>query len=73
MTRRSTAGFSEEGTNDERQRFIDATFAAAKGGGDAVVLIKRAEGVKLLAIVDRHGLPLSVSTHAAHHHEVTLV
>jgi transposase len=29
--------------------------------------------VKILAIVDRHGLPLSVSTHAANHHEVTLV
>src|SRR6516164_5015923 len=26
-----------------------------------------------LAIVDRHGLPLSVSTHAANHHEVRLV
>lgn len=31
------------------------------------------KGVKILAIVDRHGLPLSVSTHAANHHEVTLV
>ena len=29
--------------------------------------------MKILAIVDRHGLPLSVSTHAADHHEVTLV
>jgi hypothetical protein len=29
--------------------------------------------VKILALVDRHGLPLSVSTHAANHHEVTLV
>ena len=26
-----------------------------------------------MAIVDRHGLPLSVSTYAANHHEVTLV
>ena len=26
-----------------------------------------------MAIVDRHGLPLAVSTHAANHHEVTLV
>ena len=26
-----------------------------------------------MAIVDRNGLPLSVSTHAANHHEVTLV
>ena len=26
-----------------------------------------------MAIVDRHGLPLAVTTHAADHHEVTLV
>jgi transposase len=26
-----------------------------------------------MAIVDRHGLPLAVATHAANHHEVTLV
>jgi transposase len=45
----------DEGTIDERESVIDATFAAAKGGGDAVGLTKR--GVKILAIVDRHGLP----------------
>ena len=32
-----------------------------------------ARGVKIIAIVDRHGLPLAASTHAANHHEVTLV
>ncbi|CBK41520.1 putative Transposase [Nitrospira defluvii] len=41
--------------------------------GEAVGLTKRGKGVKVLAIVDRHGLPLSVSTHAATHHVVTLV
>src|SRR6202043_3496521 len=34
---------------------------------------KRGKGMKIMAIVDRHGLPLSVSTHAANHHEVRLV
>jgi hypothetical protein len=29
--------------------------------------------MKIMAIVDRHGLPLAVSTHAANHHEVRLV
>jgi hypothetical protein len=29
--------------------------------------------MKIMAIVDRHGLPLSVSTHAANHQEVRLV
>ena len=61
----------DEGAIDERESFIDATFAAAKG--EAVGLTKRDKGMKILAIVDRHVLPLSVSTHAANHHEVTLV
>ncbi len=34
----------EEGALDERERVIDATFAAAKGGGDAVGLTKRGKG-----------------------------
>lgn len=63
----------ENGAIDERESFIDATFAFAKGGGDEVGPTKRGKGTKILAIVDKHGLPLSVSTHAANHHEVTLV
>jgi transposase len=55
----------EQGDIDEREAFIDATFASAKGGGDAIGPTKRGKGVKIMAIVDRHGLPLSVSTHAA--------
>jgi transposase len=63
----------QEGEIDESECFIDATFASAKGGGEAIGPTRRGKGVKILAIVDRHGLPLSVSTHAANHHEVTLV
>ena len=63
----------EEGEIDERESFIDATCASAKGGGDSIGQTRRGKGVKILAIVDRHGLPLSMSTHAANHHEVTLV
>ena len=58
---------------DESECFIDAAFAPAKGGGDEIGNTKRGKGVKIMAIVDRHGLPLSVSTHAANHHEITLV
>src|SRR5512144_716647 len=58
---------------DEEECFIDATFVMAKGGGAGVAPTKRGKGVKIMAIVDRHGLPLSVSTHAANHHEVRLV
>jgi transposase len=63
----------DEGALDQSECFIDATFASAKGGGDEIGPTKRGKGVKIMAIVDRHGLPLAVSTHAANHHEVTLV
>lgn len=62
-----------EGAIDESECFIDATFTSAKGGGAEIGPTRRGKGVKIMAIVDRHGLPLAVSTHAANHHEVTLV
>ena len=62
----------DKGVLDEKG-FIDATFAMAKGGGAEIGPTKRGKGMKIMAIVDRHGLPLSVSTHAANHHEVRLV
>jgi hypothetical protein len=40
----------------------------AKGGGAEIGATKRGKGMKIMAIVDRYGLPLSVSTHAANHH-----
>jgi IS5 family transposase len=52
---------------------VQKTFAMAKGGGADVGPTKRGKGLNIMAIVDRHGLPLSVSTHAANHHEVRLV
>jgi transposase len=63
----------DKGALDEEECFIDATFVMAKGGGADVGATKRGKGMKIMAIVDRHGLPLSVSTHAANHHEVRLV
>jgi hypothetical protein len=58
---------------DERERFIDATFASADGSGNGIGKPLRSKGVMILAIADGHRLPLSVSTHAANHHAVTLV
>jgi hypothetical protein len=55
----------ENGALDEEECFIDATFVMAKGGGSEIGTTKRGKGMKIMAIVDRHGLPLSVSTHAA--------
>jgi hypothetical protein len=61
------------GESDERERVIDATVASAKGGGEEIGKTRRGTDMKILAIVDRHGLPLSVSPHAANHHTVTRV
>jgi transposase len=63
----------DQGAMDESECFIDATFASAKGGGEQIGPTRRGKGVKIMAIVDRNGLPLAVTTHAANHHEVTLV
>lgn len=63
----------DQGGLDESECFIDAMFSWAKGGGEGIGPTKRGKGVKIMGIVDRHGLPLAVSTHAANHHEVTLV
>src|SRR4029450_1449609 len=63
----------DSGALNEEECFIDATFVMAKGGGAKMGATKRGKGMKIMAIVDRHGLPLSVSTHAANHHEVRLV
>lgn len=63
----------ELGVVDERQAYIDAMFVPAKGGGEQIGKTKRGKGLKIMAIVDRHGLPLAATRHAANHHEVTLV
>jgi len=62
-----------QGLLDTSECYIDATFANGRGGGMEVGNTKCGKGVKIMAIVDRAGLPLSVSTHAANYHEVTLV
>ena len=57
---------------DGSEAFIDASFARAKGGGPDVGKTKSGKGMKIMAIADRSGLPLSVSVHAANHHETKL-
>jgi hypothetical protein len=48
-------------------------FAMAKGGGTEIGPTKRGKGMQIMAIVDRHGLPLSISTRPTSYHEVHLV
>src|SRR6202023_1948902 len=45
----------ENGALDEEECFIDATFVMAKGGGSEIGPTKRGRGMKIMAIVDRHG------------------
>ena len=60
------------GAIDVYECFIDATIASANGDGNSMALIEHGKGVTIIAVVDRHGLPLSASTHASNHHEMTL-
>src|SRR5262245_7100168 len=50
----------DRGALDEEECFIDATFAMAKGGGAETGPVKRGKGLKIMAIVDRHGSTTSV-------------
>jgi transposase len=55
----------EAGRVDLEECFVDATFAAAKGGGDAVGLSPKGKGTKLQVIVDGQGIPLALSAEAS--------
>src|SRR3954463_16191261 len=77
ILRRGRSGVANElrdrGVLDEEECFIDATFVMAKGGGAEIGATNRGKGMTIMAIVGRHRLPLSVSTHGANHHEARLV
>ena len=49
----------DEGHLDLQEAFIDG-FAPAKHGGAAVGKTKRGKGSKIMAVADRHGLPVAV-------------
>lgn len=63
----------EQGRIDLDTCFVDATFAPAKGGGDAVGLTKRGKGTKTQLVVDGHGIPLAVSIASAGTGETRMV
>ena len=54
---------------DVREAFIDASFAPAKRGLK-VGQTKRANGTRIMAVADRHGLPVLVCVESATPHEV---
>lgn len=53
--------------------FIDATFSKARGGGDGIGCTRVGKGVKIMVLVDAHGLPVAVDTTSASPHESRLV
>jgi len=63
----------DQGKIDTSECYIDATFINGRGGGVDIGNTKCGKGMKIMAIVDRNGLPLSVSAYAANYHEVKLV
>jgi len=63
----------QKGRVDLQQCFVDATFAAAKGGGEAVGLTRKGKGTKIQLVVDAQGIPLAVSLAAADRAESHMV
>jgi transposase len=54
----------DEGDLDLQEAFIDGSFAPAKQGGARVGKTKRGKGSKIMAIADRQGLPVAVTSRA---------
>jgi len=62
----------EQGRLDLTQTNLDATFAAAKGGGDEVGNTRKGKGTKIELISDGHSIPISVVVASANEAEITL-
>ena len=63
----------QEGRVDLEECFVDATFAAAKGGGEAVGLTRNGKGSKLQLIVDAKRVPLALCIASAGMGETSIV
>ena len=63
----------DRGKLDLSESFIDASFSSAKKGALVSALLTAAKGSKIVAISDRHGLPLAVHVASARPNEATLV
>ncbi|HEV7218786.1 MAG TPA: IS5 family transposase [Terriglobales bacterium] len=61
------------GKLDLSETFIDASFSSAKKGAPAIGPTRRGKGSKIMAIADRHGLPVACSIASASPHETQLV
>ena len=57
---------------DVEEAFIDGSFAPAKKGGPRLEKQNSAKGTKIMAVADRHGLPVAINVESATPHEVKL-
>ena len=57
---------------DVEEAFIDGSFAPSKKGGSKTGKTKRGKGSKIMAVADRHGLPVAICVESATPHEVKL-
>ena len=60
------------GVIDVEEAFIDGSFAPSKTGGSKTGKTKRGKGSKIMAVADRHGLPVAICVESATPHEVKL-
>ena len=63
----------DRGKIDLSETFIDASLQFGEKGGAAAGPARRGKGSKIMAIADRHGLPISCSIASASPHETKLV
>jgi transposase len=73
LLQRLAENLRDRGRIDLFEAFVDATFAPAKKRGPAVGLTRRGKGSKIMAICDRHGLPVAVHVASAAPYEPHLV
>jgi len=66
------AEFKFRGVINVEEAFIDGSFAPSKKGGSKIGQTKRGKGSKIMAVADRHGLPVSICVETATPHEVKL-
>jgi hypothetical protein len=66
------AALQIRGVLDVEEAVIDGSFAPAKKGGSKIGKTKRGKGSKIMAVADRHGLPVAMCVESATPHEVKL-
>jgi hypothetical protein len=61
------------GLIDVEEAFIDGEFRSIEKRGSKIGETKRGKGSKIMAVAERHGLPVAICVESATPHEVKLV